>query len=124
MKTILVAGALTILGLMPVSSRDVDFQTFAGCAARYSAEMEHAWLMSDPIADELQDRRSQFLALLEATIPADRGRDVLSYRIETKLAHASLLTLATFNSDARRAHSARIVAEHHLSTCSALLLGG
>lgn len=124
MKTILVAGALTISGLAPVSSRDIDFRTFAGCAARYSAEMEHAWLMSHPTAEELQDRRLQFLALLDATVPADQARNVMNYRIETKLAHASLLTLATFNDDERRAHSARVVAERHLSTCRALLLGG
>lgn len=98
-------------------------RVFAGCAGRYSAEMEHAWLMGDSDSDVLQAQRSAFVSLLEATTPQGQERSVLSYRIDTKLAHASLLTLATFTDDEQKADVARSLAQQHLSQCRTLLLG-
>ena len=74
---------------------------FAGCAGRFSAEMEHAWLMGNVEADLFEDRRRTFLSLMEAVMPANSAREVLRYRIENKMAHASLLTISTFGSDRR-----------------------
>jgi hypothetical protein len=98
-------------------------RVFAGCAGRYSAEMEHAWLMGDPEGDALQAQRSAFVSLLEAATPVGQERSVLAYRIDTKMAHASLLTLATFADNERQAERARLLSQQHLAQCRALLPG-
>lgn len=87
-----------------------------------SAEMEHAWLTNDPAADAYKGQRLTFLTLLDATLPAGQERAALHHRIEAKLAHASLLTIATFSDRAERADHARTRAEWHLSACTEMLL--
>ena len=106
-----------------LSQSDRLDRVFAGCAGRFSAEMEHAWLMGDSESDALQAQRSAFVSLLEAATPEGQERSILSYRIDTKLAHASLLTLATFTDDEQQAQTARSLAQQHLAQCRTLLLG-
>lgn len=96
---------------------------FAACAGRFSAEMEHGWLMNDPRADVIAQERSAFVKLVEAALPTGQGRAVLSHRIEVKLAHAALLQHASFATRPDRARAARRTANHHLTTCRTLLLG-
>lgn len=121
-KTILATGFLVFslngaLHAAPDLSR-----IFAGCTGRYSAEMEHAWLVNDPRADELQSQRLTFLSLLEATVPMRERRATLNYRIDVKLAHSALLTTASFSEDASRAAKARTMADAYLLSCNRLLL--
>jgi hypothetical protein len=97
---------------------------FAECVGRYSAEREHAWLTGNPDSEELEHRRAEFLALLQATVTDAEARRTLSYRIEVKIAHSSLLTQGAFGDDSHRAAQARHLAEHHLGTCRKLLLEG
>lgn len=99
-------------------------KSFASCTGRYSAEMEHAWLISDPRADEFEARRLSFVALLDATVTPDTARQTLHYRINAKHAHAGLLQVARFNLDTSRANAARSAAARLLSQCDYLLLGG
>lgn len=61
--------------------------------------MEHEWLLSDVRADQTEDHRDAMIDLLFATMGPDDGQQVLSWRIEAKIAHASLLTRATFRKD-------------------------
>ena len=96
--------------------------TFTECVGRVSAEMEHAWLIGDPAADELENQRRVFLSLAAATIPEGQARQALAYRIEVKLAHASLLAQATFGQDANRSLRARRLARRYLETCQQMLL--
>ncbi|MEM6759056.1 MAG: hypothetical protein AAF601_06215 [Pseudomonadota bacterium] len=97
--------------------------TFAGCAGRMSAEMEHAWLMGDdPVQAEAE--RLSFLSLLEATMQPADGHAVLAHRIESKLAQASLLTIGTFHDDNTRARHARLRSVWHVTQCRDILLGG
>ena len=97
--------------------------TFAECAGRFSAEMEHAWLMNDPDADTFERDRASFVVLTTASMAPDQGRDVLGHRIEVKLAHAALLQQATFSPVPVRARAAGDTARRHLTACRALLLG-
>lgn len=99
-------------------------ETFAGCVGRFSAELEHAWLMNEPTADDLQGRRLTFISLLEASMPKGNARDILSVRIESKLAHASLLTAATFERNSELSHAAKVSAAAYLSACEMLILDG
>jgi len=122
-KTKIAAGLAAILISGPATATHDLVQSFAECAGRYSAEMEHAWLIGDPAAVQFERQRSAFVSLLEATMPADAGRAVLHYRIDVKLAHAALLQQASFSRDERRAARARSAAQSRVSVCRRLLLG-
>ena len=123
-KTILGAVALVVISGPPLQARGALADMFAQCAGRYSAEMEHAWLMGGSDAEVLGAQRGRFVTLLDATVAPTEAGTALSVRIEAKLAHASLLTLATFNTDTRRADVARATAHRHLQTCAGMLLEG
>ncbi len=118
-----VFGVLSVWGTQS-AALDPLIRTFAGCAGRFSAEMEHAWLMSDARAEEHEAYRASFVSLLDAAVGAGEGRSVLRSRVETKMAHAALLTLAEFSMDQDRSRTAQKTAVAHLSACKNLLLGG
>ncbi len=101
---------------------DIAF-SFAECAGRFSAEMEHAWLLNDPAANAFEQDRASFVSLTDASLAPGQGRAILSHRIEVKLAHAALLQQSSFGTRPDRATMARRVADQHLSTCRTLLLG-
>ena len=124
MKTFICAGTLSLLGAFPAWSLNSITDVFAGCAGRYSAEMEHAWLMGADTAAHFADQRLAFVGLVEATKSDGEGRAILHRRIEAKQAHARLLQIATFHEDKRSAQMARNTAMAHLSSCGKLLLGG
>lgn len=122
LKTLLAALVLAAPLAGPARAGDDLLRTFAQCAGRLSAEMEHSWLMGDG-ADLAEARRNAMVDLLEALIPPDRGRDVLAWRIDAKFAHAALLARATFNDDADDARWARQQAETYAGACNGLVLG-
>ncbi len=96
--------------------------TFAGCAGRLSAQMEHQWLFSDPASERTEAHRAAMISLIEAVMPEDQGRQVLAHRIAAKQAHAQLLTRASFNQDDGDAHWALTRAEQEIATCLSLIL--
>lgn len=55
-------------------------------------------------------------------MPAGRGRDVLAWRVEAKMAHALLLTRAVFAEDQTEARWAAKTAERLTAECRAYLL--
>ena len=74
-------------------------------------------------ADAIKAERAAVLDILEAMMPSERGRAVLNWRVEAKMAQAALLTRATFGSDERAQRYARILAAQNVETCRAQLLG-
>lgn len=98
-------------------------KTFAYCAGRLSAEMEHAWLFGGDAADRIAQRREATLALLAAVAGDPDTGPALDYRIHAKHAHARLLRDATFQSDPERAERARRLAATRIRACSSFLLG-
>lgn len=123
LKTFIVGLVLAVSVPLPAVAADGIHWIFANCTGRLSAQMEHQWLINDANADRTKAHRAAMLALLEATMPADRGRDVLARRIEAKQAQAVLLTRATFNNDADDAQWALRRAEMEISQCVGMLLG-
>ncbi|WP_162183074.1 hypothetical protein [Pseudooceanicola atlanticus] len=94
---------------------------FAGCAGRFSAELEHRWLMSrDP--GRARHRRQAMVDLLDAVRPSDRGPEILARRLEAKHAQAQLLQRAEFSTDPAEARMARQRARRAVAGCEALLL--
>ncbi len=113
---------LAVLPAAPAFASEDPLRTFADCAGRLSAQMEHQWLLSDPNADRTEAQRAAMLSLVDAIMVPEQGRDVLNWRIASKQAHAVLLTRATFNDDAEDASWALERAESHLAACTGLLL--
>lgn len=99
-------------------------ETIASCTGRLSAEMEFAWLMNAPDADELEIRRAHLIDILESLGPGDDPRRRMALRIETKMAHARLLSTAYFGKDETRAIWAKKQAMRQISSCESLLLEG
>lgn len=98
-------------------------RTFAACAGRLSAQMEFEWMFDGPASEITKAQRSAVIDILEAMIGPDQGRDVLNWRVEAKMAHASLLTRSKFSTDRRVTLRAERLALRSLENCNALLLG-
>lgn len=97
-------------------------KTFAQCAGRLSAQMEHQWMFDGVASDQTKLRRAAVIDLLDSMVSRDDGRTVLHWRIDAKMAHASLLTRATFNTDTSDAKRAGQVAARLIAECDALML--
>ncbi len=102
-------------------------QQFASCLGRYSAELEHRFLLGEP-AEQSIARRDLFKDLLFAVAPnADNlegnGARILSLRVEAKHAQKRLLHTATFNGNQRLARHAKARALREIQTCDMLALG-
>jgi len=97
-------------------------EVFAGCTGRFSAELEHAWLMRDPDADILETRRARFEQLLAAVSSPDQRSRLLDHRIRAKSAHARILGAARFSRDPDRARWARRRAAAEIGYCRSFLL--
>ncbi|MEO0752911.1 MAG: hypothetical protein AAFY25_14045 [Pseudomonadota bacterium] len=130
MKTL--AAALLLTSSPPAAGSDTAslsatthpnlMDTMTVCAGRMSAEMEFAWLLSDPDADWYQTQRLRFLDILTALGPAPDPSHQLALRIDAKMAHAGLLTTAHFGTDATRAMWAKRHAVQQRMTCQTMLL--
>lgn len=97
-------------------------RTFANCAGRLSAFMEYQWMFDGEGSEQTQMQRAAMLDLIEATMAPDQARQILHWRISAKMAHAALLTRATFNDDPADALWAQRAAERLRLGCTSLLL--
>lgn len=116
---------LVVLTTFPMPVRALEssiVSDFAVCAGRFSAELEHAWLVHDDRAGEIERRRLLFIELIDASIPPERRRHTLNLRVGAKAAHASLLTQGTFSQDRALALWAVRRAEDEIAYCRSFLL--
>ena len=122
-------GSLKTLLVLLVLSPSASFaangsltSTFASCAGRYSAEVEHSWLTSDGQSEFHESRKQQFLDLIEALAPQDSDATFLNLRLVAKVAHADLLSTAAFSVDEERSEWALMRASSEIQFCSGFLL--
>ena len=101
---------------------DSQLRTFANCAGRLTAQLEHAWLMHDDSAETIEDQRAQVVELLSAIMPQEAGRDVLNWRIDARAAQRALLQRATFTQDPSEAEWAGNLAQQYVADCTGFLL--
>ena len=78
---------------MPAQAEPLAY-IFATCTGRFSAELEHAWLMGNPETESIAHRRAQFEDLLYAVATDGEHRNLLNRRINAKQAHAQILQQA------------------------------
>lgn len=116
---------LVVLLVSPVSglaSGNPLAVTFASCAGRLSAEIEHAWLIGDDRAGQLETRRARFVDLVNASATDTEDPNLLNRRIEAKVAHAQLLSLVAFSPDADRSAWALQRVRSEIAYCAGFLL--
>ncbi len=119
-----IVGALAVFGTAVHADWDEDLtKTFAYCAGRLSAEVQHAWLMGRSEAEHLEALRDATLALLGSIVDDPDTGTVLNLRILAKQAHSDLLRDATFHPQRHMAERARRLAELRISACTSFLLG-
>ncbi|MCK0094000.1 hypothetical protein MWU60_00335 [Yoonia sp. F2084L] len=123
MKTFL-ASCAVLISLAPAlrAQDNAQLQTFATCAGRLSAVMEHQWMFDGDASEQTKAQRATVLELISAIMEPDMGRQVLHWRLTGKQAHNVLLTRATFNQDASDAIWAREQATLYERECTGLLL--
>lgn len=112
---------------LPISAKASErslLTAFASCTGRYSAEVEHGWLIPNDRSDEVASRHRQFVDLLNATVRPRERIQALNLRIDAKAAHAALLKEATFSGDETRARRATQRARSEIAYCRSLLLEG
>lgn len=111
--------ALSVLPLMPaVPARAADdpLRLLSDCAGRYSAMVEHLWLVDGRAADAAEGQRDQFLDMI-AAFPAPLAAAALHRRVEIKAAQRALLDRGLFGADAVAMRKAAAL----LASCDRLL---
>lgn len=83
----------------PPLAADPLLRDFSVCAGRYSALVEHQWLVDGPASDVSADRRDAMLELVAAVMPQDMAKTAMGWRIEAKVAQRALLDRAFFALD-------------------------
>jgi hypothetical protein len=99
LETFLTAMAVGFAGCGPASA-DPLLREFAVCAGRFSALVEHQWMVDGPASDASAGTRDSLLALVAAVEEPGMTAKVMGWRIEAKVAQKALLTRAHFAGDA------------------------
>lgn len=73
---------------------------FAVCAGRFSALMEHQWLVDGPASEQTARHRAAMLSLVDAVQSNGNAVQAMHWRVSAKVAHAGLLSRAHFAQDA------------------------
>ena len=100
---------------------EAELRTFAACVGRLTAIVEYEWNMSGTVSAETARRRDAATDIVAAIVPAEKSRDVLSWRNAARQAQSNLLSRATSSGDASDARWAMQQARHFETACTALL---
>ncbi len=83
----------------PATSNSL-LREFSVCTGRFSALVEHQWLVDGPASGASAGTRDSLLALVEAVEGTEMAATALAWRIEAKIAQKALLQRAYFAKDA------------------------
>jgi hypothetical protein len=125
MKTLLSAFIVCGLSSSAAWSDERFLSRVTECVGRLSAEIEHQWLLTDDssdTSDRIETVRSDFLDILQTLVTPDTASKAMSGRIDAKVAHAALLSQATFSLNARQSAWALRRAKSELDACRDMLL--
>ncbi len=107
---------------LPVGAEQSLLRDFATCTGRFSAEVEHAWLMETDRAERNALLYANMAALLDSITSSDNAVRARAIRIDAKAAQAQLRLQSVFGWDRDQRVIAEQRADDLLRTCSALLL--
>lgn len=99
LEIFLTAMAVGFVAQGPATA-DSLLRDFSVCAGRYSALVEHQWLVDGPASEVSARQRDSLLALIEAVQGPGQHATALNWRISAKVAQAALLARAHFGRDA------------------------
>lgn len=122
LKTLGYATCFTCLATTAAKPDEDLLRRVTDCVGRLSAQIEHHWLLSDQPTEQIETQRAHLVDILDALITPEIATRILSNRIDSKMAHATLLTQAAFAKDERRARWAEKRAEQELDLCGTILL--
>lgn len=109
LDTMLAALAVGVVANTPGAANPLA-RDFAHCAGRYSALVEHQWLVDGPASEHSARMRDAFVQMTEAVSGPDGAAVALNWRIEAKVAQAALLSRAwTARDKAAEARSAQLL---------------
>ena len=115
--------AVFMLGVAPApGAADPLLRQFAVCAGRLSAVMEDQWMFDGPGSEQTAEELAAVVSLIEASMPAGAGRQVMAWRIDAKVAQRGLLHQARFARDDRVAETAAARAEALAANCRSMIL--
>lgn len=72
---------------------------FATCTGRYSALVEHQWLVNGPASEQSARVRDSLWALVEAVAAPEDATQAMAWRIEAKAGQKALLARAWSGGD-------------------------
>lgn len=105
---------------------DTMVREFATCTGRLSAMMGNPDIIAGLTPQQLRDDRDSFSDLLAASLPGRSdmalSRQALTWRVQARAAHHSLLQIAAYSPDPRRARIARATLRAQITACRAMLL--
>lgn len=81
------------------ATADPLVRDFAVCAGRFSALVEHQWLVDGPASEASARQRDSLVSLVEAAAGPEQASTVLAWRIDAKVSHKRLLERAWFADD-------------------------
>lgn len=110
-------GAATAPGAADPLLRD-----FAVCAGRLSATMEDQWMFDGPGSERTAAELGAVVSLIEASMHPGEGRQVLTWRVDAKVAQRALLHQARFSPNRQLAETAAARAEALTASCRAMIL--
>lgn len=98
LEVFLTAMAVGFAGCGPALA-DPLLREFAICAGRFSALVEHQWMVDGPASDVSAGTRDSLLALVGAVEEPGMEATVMGWRVEAKVAQKALLQRAYFAGD-------------------------
>lgn len=78
---------------------DPVLRDFATCTGRYSALVEHQWLVDGPASEQSARVRDSLWALVEAVAAAEDATQAMAWQIEAKAGQKALLARAWSRGD-------------------------
>lgn len=121
-QTFIATLCLSLFASTALAQSADPLRTFANCVGRLSAVVEYQWMFDGRESERTEQQRDSVLQLMQAVMPPNSGRKVLSWRISAKMAQSALLTRATFNDDPKDAARALRASNRMIRGCTAFLL--
>jgi hypothetical protein len=116
LETFLAAVLVGFAGCGPALA-DPLLRDFAVCAGRYSALVEHQWMVDGPASEVSGQSRDALLSLVDAVLEPGMSATAMGWRVEAKMAQKALLQRAHFGRDT----VAEKRAAELLQSCAALI---
>lgn len=110
--------AVLTLGMCSTpAAADPLLRDFAICTGRYSALVEHQWMVDGPASEQSARVRDALWSLVEAVAGPEEATAAMGWRVEAKAGQRALLAPAWLSHD----HAAEVRSAQLLQACADLV---